>query len=85
MILRGNNIFSNIKFILMDEFDKKMYKTNEKNMMKYIFHWNIYKNEERNIYKNYKNSRFYMIEDGVTHYDVFNKDKLTKKYILKLY
>lgn len=30
MILRGNNIFSNIKFILMDEFDKKMYKTNEK-------------------------------------------------------
>ena len=28
MILRGNNIFSNIKFILMDEFDKKMYKAN---------------------------------------------------------
>ena len=84
MILRGNNIFSNIKFILMDEFDKKMYKTNEKKYDEiYFFHWNIYKNEERNIYKNYKNSRFYMIEDGVTHYDVFNKDKLTKKIYIK--
>ena len=84
MILRGNNIFSNIKFILMDEFDKKMYKTNEKKYDEiYFFHWNIYKNEERNIYKNYKNSRFYIIEDGVTHYDVFNKDKLTKKIYIK--
>lgn len=85
VIVRGNHIFKNIKFILLDKFDKKIYKIiDEKYDEVYFSHWNIYKKEERNIYNKYKKSEFNMLEDGVTHYDVFNKDRLTKKIYIKI-
>lgn len=49
----------------------------------YLFHWVAYKVPEGYIYKKFKKSTFYMIEDGVNHYAGIEKSIINKKIYLK--
>lgn len=49
----------------------------------YLCHWVAYKMPEMYIYKKFKKSNFFMIEDGVNHYGGIEKSIVNKKIYVK--
>lgn len=49
----------------------------------YFFHWVIYKKPEYDFYNCYKKQGINLIEDGVTHYAVYQNDYKTRKIYMK--
>ncbi|MED5073453.1 polysialyltransferase family glycosyltransferase [Anoxybacillus geothermalis] len=81
---RIEKIFSNIKVIISTKSYKDVKsKLNNDYDEIYLFHWVVYKMPEMYIYMRFKNSIFYMIEDGVNHYGGIQKSIINKKIYLK--
>lgn len=71
-VLISTRSYKNVRSVLDNYYDEI-----------YLFHWVAYKMPEGYIYKKFKKSTFYMIEDGVNHYTGIEKSIINKKIYLK--